>query len=382
MTEKYTIPFNKPFIIGKELQYIRQAVENGHLSGNGPFTKACQQWLESTLRCQKAFLTHSCTGALEMAALLLAVEPGDEVIMPSFTFVSTANAFVLRGAVPVFIDIQPDNLCINDGRIEAAISPKTKGIVPVHYAGISCNMDPIMQIATQYNLWVVEDAAQALLSSYKKKFLGTIGHLGCLSFHETKNIISGEGGALLVNDAALIERCEFIWEKGTDRRKFFSGEIDKYTWVDIGSSFPPSEIVSAFLFAQLENAERIIQKRRRLYELYNDYLKSLEENGYIRLPFCEEYTNLNGHMFYLITRSNKERNDLIQYLRAHKVLSVFHYIPLHLSRAGKKYGIICGKMSVTEEISEWIVRLPLFYEMQDSDVESVAELVKDFYEKR
>jgi dTDP-4-amino-4,6-dideoxygalactose transaminase len=316
-----------------------------------------------------------------MAAILLNVQAGDEVIMPSFTFVSTANAFVLRGAVPVFIDIKPDTLCIDDSLIKNVISSRTKGIVPVHYAGNACEMDQIMQLASDYKLWVIEDAAQAFFSSYKSKFLGSIGDLGCLSFHETKNVISGEGGALLINSSQFIERAEIVWEKGTNRKKFFRGEIDKYTWVDIGSSFLPSELVASFLFAQLEHADKIVSQRYRLHSLYCDHLRALEIEGLIRLPVYNSNCHHNGHILYLIARSNNERNKLINHLKARNVMAVFHYIPLHLSPGGMKFGVTRSCMKVTQDISERLVRLPLYYEMNDVDVEKVCMLIKKFYNK-
>jgi len=374
------IPFNKPFIAGKELHYIAQAVMvESHLSGDGPFTRRCHQWLENKLGCARAFLTHSCTAALEMAAILFDVQPGDEVIMPSFTFVSTANAFVLRGAVPVFVDIRPETLTVDEEKIRQAVTPKTRVVVPVHYAGMPCAMDEIMETALARGLWVVEDAAQALLSTYKGKSLGTIGHLGCLSFHETKNIISGEGGGLLVNDPQFIERAEIIREKGTDRGSFSRGEVDKYTWVDIGSSFLPSEMVGAFLYAQLEQAEQIIAARRRIFDRYYHALRPLEEEGLVRLPLVGNESVCNGHLFYVITRSPEERTRMIQHLRKKGILAVFHYVPLHSSPAGMKYGRLAGDMSVTDDISSRLLRLPLYYEMRDEDVDRVIASVKEFY---
>ncbi len=374
------IPFNKPFIAGKELHYIAQAVMvESHLSGDGPFTRRCHEWLENKLGCARAFLTHSCTAALEMAAMLFDVQPGDEVIVPSFTFVSTANAFVLRGAIPVFVDIRPETLTIDEEEIRQAVTPKTRVVVPVHYAGMPCAMDEIMEIAENNDLWVVEDAAQALLSTYKGKSLGTMGHLGCLSFHETKNIISGEGGALLVNDPQFIERAEIIREKGTDRGSFFRGEVDKYTWVDIGSSFLPSEMVGAFLYAQLEQAEQIIAARRRIFDRYYHALRSLEEEGLVRLPLVENESVCNGHLFYIIIRSPEERMRLIQHLREQGILAVFHYVPLHSSPAGMKYGRPAGDMSVTDDISGRLLRLPLYYEMRDEDLDRVVAAVREFY---
>ena len=353
-----------------------------HLSGDGPFTGRCHKWLEERLGCARALLTHSCTGALEMAAMLCNIRPGDEIIMPSFTFVSTANAFVLRGAVPVFVDIRQDTLNIDETLIERAITPQTKVIVPVHYAGVPCAMDEIMDIAERHNLFVVEDSAQALLSTYKDRFLGTIGHLGCLSFHETKNIISGEGGALLINDRQFVKRAEVIREKGTNRTQFFRGEVDKYTWIDIGSSFLPSELVGAFLYAQLEQAEKIITVRSRLFERYLQLLRPLEENGLIRLPSMETIYYSNGHLFYIVTRSLEERNRLIEHLKANGIWAVFHYVPLHSSPAGMQYGRTSGEMSATDYLSERVLRLPIYYEMSEDDVTKVVESVKRFYEQK
>lgn len=383
-TEKDSfIPFNIPFIVGKELYNIAQAViTHKKLSGDGEYTRLCQEWLEKSLICKKSLLTHSCTAALEMAAILLDVQAGDEIIMPSYTFVSTANAFVLRGGIPVFVDIRPDTLNIDENKIEAAITEKTKAIVPVHYAGIPCDMDRIMSIAKKYHLFVVEDSAQALLSTYRDQYLGTIGDLGTLSFHETKNIISGEGGALMINNEELIERAEIIWEKGTNRKKFFRGEIDKYTWVDIGSSYLPGELIAAFLHAQLEHADQIITSRRNFFKLYYCLLKPLEQENVIRLPYVDQgpWTH-NGHMFYIITKNLKERTELMQYLRVNGVYAVFHYVPLHTSPAGKKFGRFVGEMKITNEMSERILRLPLFFEMSDSDVERISNCVIDFYKK-
>lgn len=377
--DKIKIPFNKPFIVGKELYNIAQAVVESHLSGDGPFTRRCHKWLEERLGCEKALLTHSCTGALEMAAILCGIGPGDEIIMPSFTFVSTANAFVLRGGTPVFVDIRENTLNINEPLIEQAITPRTKAIVPVHYAGVSCAMDEIMKIAEQHGLFVVEDAAQALLSTYKDQFLGAIGHLGCLSFHETKNIISGEGGALLINDEKFVEQAEILWEKGTNRKQYFRGEVDKYTWVDIGSSFLPSELVGAFLYAQLEQAEKIMDARTRIFEQYLSLLRPLEEKGVIRLPAPKSGNNGNCHIFYIITRSLEERSRLIDYLKQNGIWAVFHYVPLHSSPAGIRYGRTSGTMCVTDDLSDRVLRLPIYYEMKKDDVEMVADSVKSFY---
>jgi len=366
------IPFNKPFIAGKELKYIDQAVHLGHLSGDGSYTLKCHEWFKENLGCRKALLTHSCTAALEMAAILCDIQPGDEIIMPSFTFVSTANAFVLRGGTPVFVDTHPDTLNINENLIEAAITPKTRAIVPVHYAGVPCEMDEIMDIAGKRHLFVIEDAAQALLSKYKDRFIGTIGHLGCLSFHETKNIISGEGGALLINDDRFIERAEIIREKGTNRSQFYRGEVDKYTWIDIGSSFLPSELVGAFLYAQLEEAEKIIKARCKIFQRYLDLLRPLEQEGKIKLPYVECNNENNGHIFYIITRHTQERMRLIDHLRQKNIYAIFHYVPLHSSPAGTKYGRISGDMRVTNEMSDRVLRLPMYYEMAETDIERVA----------
>jgi len=373
------IHFNKPFIIGQELTFIADAVAQGHISGDGKYTKLCHRWFEDKLGCHKALLTHSCTGALEMAAILCDLQPGDEVIMPSYTFVSTANAFVLRGAVPVFIDIRPDTLNMDETLIEAVITKKTKAIVPVHYAGVPCEMDRIMAIAHKHNLLVVEDAAQALLSTYNGKALGSIGHFGCLSFHETKNIISGEGGALLVNDARFAPRAEIIREKGTNRSQFFRGEVDKYTWVDIGSSYLPSELVSAFLYAQLEHADEIIAKRRSICDLYAAQLDDLQQSSFLTLPVFDK--DSNGHMFYILLDSLETRSQLITHLKSQDILPVFHYVPLHSSPAGKKYGRIGSSMQQTDDLSERLLRLPLFYEMTEADIARICSAIRDFFPK-
>ncbi|RJR35581.1 MAG: dTDP-4-amino-4,6-dideoxygalactose transaminase [Desulfobacteraceae bacterium] len=374
------IHFNKPFIIGKELYNIAQAVINGHLSGDGSYTRACCSYIEAALNCSKAFLTPSCTAALEMAAILSGIQPGDEIIMPSFTFVSTANAFVLRGGIPVFVDIHSRTLNINELLIEEAITPRTKAIVPVHYAGIPCEMDTILSIAQKRNLLVIEDAAQAFFSTYKGRYLGAMGAFGCLSFHETKNVICGEGGALIVNDSRFIERAEIVREKGTNRTSFFRGEIEKYTWVDIGSSYLPSEIVAAFLFAQLEEAQRIHQKRNMLFEQYLEGLRPLEIDGLVNLPSVNTHGVSNGHIFYLITESRERRDGLIKYLHQNGVQAVFHYVPLHSSPAGLKYGRPHGSMHNTDTASGRLVRLPLYYEMTSLDVERIVGLVRQFYE--
>ncbi len=381
------IPYNKPFIAGKELFNIAQAViKHSQISGDGVFTKKCQTWLEKTLGCPKALLTHSCTAALEMSAVLCDIQPGDEVIMPSYTFVSTANAFVLRGGVPVFIDIRPDTMNMDEKKIEEAISNRTKAIVPVHYAGVPCAMDEITDIAKKHKLFVIEDVAQGLLSTYKGKFLGTLGDIGTLSFHETKNIISGEGGSLLLNNETFIERAEIIWEKGTNRKKFFRGEIDKYTWVDIGSSYLPSEIIAAFLNAQLEIAEKIIGARKKIFDLYYSLLKPLAQKERIGLPWTDSSRDRansnNGHIFYIITASLEERTELITYLKNKDIYAVFHYIPLHSSPAGRKYCKTVGDLPYTTDLSARVLRLPLFYEMNHSQVHQVVEAINEFYRGR
>ena len=380
MSKDSRIPYNRPFIVGKELEYIKQAViDHSHISGNGLFTKKCQTWLEQNLGCAKALLTHSCTAALEMAAILCDIQPGDEVIMPSYTFVSTANAFVLRGGVPVFIDIHPDTLNMNEHLIEAALTSKTKAIVPVHYAGIPCAMDKILELAHKNNLWVIEDAAQAYLSRYKGQSLGTLGHLGCLSFHETKNIISGEGGALLINEERLMDRAEIIWEKGTDRSQFLRGEVDKYSWQDIGSSYLPSELVSAFLYAQLEKAASIISKRSKVFFKYYEGLKDLEEKGKIQLPSLQGGTDGNGHIFFITGQDVEQSLQLLKYLKSKDIDAITHYVALHSSNAGKKYGRVSGEMKVTDDMSQRVIRLPLFYSMQEQEVDRVVQAIKNFF---
>lgn len=371
------IPFNKPFATGKELDYISQAISNGHLSGNGEFTKKCHTWLESAVGCCKSLLTHSCTAALEMAAILADIGPGDEVIMPSYTFVSTANAFVLRGGVPVFVDIRPDTLNIDESQIEAAITSKTKAIVPVHYAGVGCEMDLIMEIALRHHLLVIEDAAQGVGSTYKGRSLGSIGHLAAVSFHETKNVISGEGGALLVNYPEYIERAEIIWEKGTNRNQFFKGLVDKYTWVDIGSSYLPSELNAAFLWAQLEAAEVINQKRLKIWQQYHQAFADLEVQGKVRRPIIPNECQHNAHMYYILLPDIEIRNSLIEKLKICGVHAVFHYVPLHSSPAGRKYGRAHEDLLRTDNISSRLLRLPLWVSMTESVVNQVVDVVYD-----
>ncbi len=359
------IPFNKPYMTGQEHKYIEQAYSNRKLAGDGIFTGHCHAWLEKNTSARKALLTHSCTAALEMAAILADIQPGDEVIMPSYTFVSTANAFVLRGGIPVFVDIRPDTLNIDEKLIEAAITPKTKAIVPVHYAGVGCEMDAIMEIASRHNLLVIEDAAQGVMSTYKGKPLGAMGHLGAYSFHETKNVISGEGGALIINDERFINRAEIIREKGTNRSQFFRGQIDKYTWVDIGSSFLPSEITAAFLWAQLQEADDITQKRLDIWHQYHTELARYEEKGYLRRPIIPVETKHNAHMYYILLNSLEERTKVIERLKKKNINAVFHYVPLHSSPGGLKYGRKSGELSITEDLSDRLLRLPLWVGMNE-----------------
>jgi len=354
------ISFNKPFMTGKELWYISQAHHNSQLSGDGPFTKKCHEWLEQRTGCLNALLTHSCTAALEMAAILADIKPGDEVIMPSYTFVTTANAFVLRGAVPVFVDIREDTLNIDERLIEAAITDKTVAIVAVHYAGVGCEMDTIMDIARRHNLLVIEDAAQGLMATYKNKALGAIGHLGTFSFHETKNITSGEGGALLINDERFVERAEIIREKGTNRSRFFRGQVDKYTWVDIGSSYLPGELIAAFLLAQIEEAHIITERRMAVWEKYHEAFAPLEKCGTLRRPVISDGCQHNAHMYYLLMNSLQTRNMYISRLKDIGINAVFHYVPLDSSPAGRRYGRSSGSLEVTRLVSESLVRLPLW----------------------
>jgi len=359
------IPFNKPYMTGRELWLISQAHAAGHLSGDGRFTRQCHEWLQASTGCRKALLTHSCTAALEMCALLLDLQPGDEVIMPSFTFVSTANAFVLRGAVPVFVDIRRDTLNIDEALVEAAITPRTKAICVVHYAGVSCEMDAIMAIAQRHGLAVVEDAAQGIFSTYRGKPLGTFGGLGTLSFHETKNVISGEGGALLVNDEALVERAEIIREKGTNRSQFFRGQVDKYTWVDVGSSYLPGEIIAAFLAAQFEEDDDIMGRRMALWERYHAWAAPLEAEGSLRRPVVPPHCTHNAHMYYLLLPSLEARTHFIDSLKQKDIGAVFHYVPLHSSPAGQRYARVAGSMDVTDDITDRLVRLPLWVGLDD-----------------
>ena len=359
------IPFNRPFMTGRELGYIAQAHANGHLAGDGPFTRRCNAWLEKQCATPKALLTHSCTAALEMSALLAGVGPGDEVIMPSFTFVSTANAFALRGAIPVFVDVREDTLNLDESRIEAAITPRTRAIMVVHYAGVACDMDAVMRIAQKHGLLVIEDAAQGLLADYRGRPLGSIGHLGCLSFHETKNIHCGEGGALLVNDARFAEAAEIIREKGTNRSRFFRGQVDKYTWVDLGSSYLPSELNAAFLWAQMEEAETITRRRLALWETYRDALAPLAAEGRVRLTTQPPQGRHNGHIFAIILPSLEARTAVIASLKQEGIHAVFHYVSLHDSPGGQRFGRTHGDMGVTSRTSERLVRLPLWIGLEE-----------------
>lgn len=371
------LPFNKPYMTGKELWYISEAHHRGQLAGDGEFTSRCHVWMEQQTGCSKALLTHSCTAALEMTALLADLQPGDEVIMPSYTFVSTANAFALRGAVPVFVDIREDTINLDESLIEAAITPKTRAIVPVHYAGVGCEMDTICALARQYNLLVIEDAAQGVMATYKGRPLGSIGDLGCYSFHETKNIISGEGGALLVNRPELVERAEIIREKGTNRSQFFRGEVDKYTWVDLGSSYLPGEVIAAFLYAQMEDAAPIIDQRLSIWNDYHEIFAGLESKGRVRRPIIPAHCDHNAHMYYLLIDSSDNRAKLIAALKEEGVHAVFHYVPLHASPAGRKYARQSGRMTNTEVLAERLLRLPLWPGM--TQVERVAEIIERFY---
>lgn len=376
------IPFNQAPVTGNEQQYVLQSIQNRKFSGDGLYGKKCQAWFEERLGCPKALLTPSCTAALEMAAILLDIRPGDEVIMPSYTFVSTSNAFVLRGAKIIFVDIRPDTMNIDETLIEAAITPKTKAIVPVHYAGVSCEMDTIMDIAKRNNLFVVEDAAQGMMSTYKGRALGTIGHLGTYSFHETKNYTSGgEGGLLLINYEMFLRRAEVIREKGTDRSQFFRGQTDKYTWIDIGSSYLPSELQAAYLWGQLEIAEEINKNRVDMWNAYNEAFQTIDKAGLLDLPLIPKHCQHNAHMYYLKLPNIKVRTEFIEYLKAKDIISVFHYIPLHSSPAGRRFGEFVGNDLVTTKESERLVRLPIFYGITEIELDTVVHAVSDFLKK-
>lgn len=374
--------FNVPPYTGKEAEYIAQAVQNQKICGDGEFTKKCNKWIEEKTGTKKCLLTTSCTHATELAALLLDIKPGDEVIMPSYTFVSTADAFVLRGAVPVFVDIRPDTMNIDEKLIEDAITDKTKAIVPVHYAGVSCEMDTIMDIAERHNLYVVEDAAQGIMSSYKGQALGTFGEFGCFSFHETKNYSMGEGGALLIRDDAFVERAEIIREKGTNRSQYYRGQVDKYRWVDFGSSYLPSDMNAAYLYAQLEVAEAINDARLAVWNRYYENLTPLAESGRIELPVVPDGCVHNAHMFYIKAADMEERTALINFLKENDILSVFHYIPLHTAPAGQKFGRFQGEDRFTTRESERLLRLPMYYKLTPDDADYISGKVKEFYGSR
>tara|TARA_Y100000768_G_scaffold385611_1_gene372083 strand:+ start:8778 stop:9896 length:1119 start_codon:yes stop_codon:yes gene_type:complete len=371
------IGFNKAYTSGKELEYIRDAANKKQLAGDGFYTMKCSQWLEDQILCGRALLTHSCTAALEMAAILANIQEGDEVIMPSFTFVSTANAFAIRGATPVFVDVRKDTLNIDEQLIEDAITEKTKAIVPVHYAGVPCEMDTIMKIAKKYDLLVIEDAAQGILSSYKGIPLGSIGDIGCMSFHETKNIISGEGGALLLNNKKFYKRAEIIREKGTDRSSFMRGEVSKYSWVDIGSSYLPGEITAAFLYAQLEEGHAITKQRKKIWDFYNESLKKLESSNSIKRPFIPKNVFHNGHIYYILLPDNSSRDNFIKSMHSKGVHCVFHYVPLHGSKIGKRICRISSDLSITDDIADRLVRLPIWLGIDASKViECTSECIE------
>ena len=374
------IDFNRPPFVGKELEYIKEAVDRGKLCGDGEFTRRCSKWMQDRFGVSHVLLTTSCTHALEMASYLCDLKEGDEVIMPSYTFVSTADAFVLRGARIVFVDIHPETMNMDETKIEAAITDRTKVIVPVHYAGVACAMDEINEIARRHNLMVVEDAAQGVNAYYKGKALGTLGSFGCYSFHETKNYAMGEGGALVFDDDAYLERAEILREKGTDRSKFFRGQVDKYTWVNYGSSYLPSEMNAAYLYAQLEQAETIDAKRHQIYDYYDNALRPLAQAGYIEQPFVPEYAAHNAHMYYIKTKDLAQRTRLISYLREKGIYAVFHYIPLHSATAGRMFGRFSGEDVYTTRESERLMRLPMFYNLDMKDVEYVARCILDYPE--
>ncbi|WP_441237384.1 dTDP-4-amino-4,6-dideoxygalactose transaminase [Bradyrhizobium sp. 930_D9_N1_4] len=367
------IPFNRPYVTGKEQANIEQALKSHHLSGDGVFTRRCHQWLEQRTGCARALLTHSCTSALDLAAILLDLKSGDEVIMPSFTFVSTANAFVLRGAIPVFVDIREDTLNLDEREIEAAITSRTRAIAPVHYAGVACEMDPIAAIAKRHALRIVEDAAQGVMASYKGTPLGAIGDLGAFSFHETKNIMSGEGGALLVNDPTLAQRAEIVREKGTDRGRFFRGEVDKYTWQDVGSSLLPSDLTAAFLWAQLEDAGRITSERLAIWDRYHTMLAPLEQRGLLRRPVVPGHCAHNGHLYYVLLPPETDRNIVLGKLREAEIQAVFHYVPLHSAPAGMRFGRRHGDLARTTDLSERLIRLPFWIGLQETQQQRVCE---------
>jgi dTDP-4-amino-4,6-dideoxygalactose transaminase len=372
------IPFNRPTLVGKEFEYMQEAIANWHISGDGTFTRKCNALLEEALGVPKVLLTTSCTHALEMAALLLEIEPGDEVIVPSFTFVTTANAFVLRGAKPVFADIRPDTLNIDERQVERLITPRTKAILLVHYAGVGCEMDSLCEMAQRHRVAIVEDNAHGLFGKYKGRFLGTFGSLASLSFHETKNFTCGEGGALLINDLRYAERAEIIREKGTNRSRFFRGQVDKYTWVDLGSSYLPSDILAAFLYAQLEAREQIQAIRRRVWEYYYDHLQQWAEDEGVQLPVVPSHCQQPYHLFHLLLPSLEQRQAFLAHLRTHDVSSVFHYLPLHISEMGKRFGGKAGDCPVTEDIADRLARLPFHNSLTEADQERVVDLTRQF----
>jgi len=372
------VDFNRPITVGNEFEYMRQAMQNVHISGDGAFTKKCHAFLESELGVNKALLTTSCTHALEMSAILLDIKPGDEVIIPDFTFVSTVNAFVLRGAKPVFVDVHPDTLNLDESKLESVITPRTKAIVPVHYAGVGCEMDVIMEIANRHKIAVVEDNAHGLFGKYKGKYLGTFGSLATQSFHETKNFSCGEGGALLINDPFLAERAEIIREKGTNRSRFFRGQVDKYTWVDIGSSYLPSDLLAAFLFAQFEQREKIQSHRKNVWNMYNAALKGWAEKNGVQLPVVPEDREQAYHMFYMLLPNLDLRQKLIMYLRERDIYSVFHYLPLHLSDMGQSFGCQSGDCPITERVSDQLIRLPFYNDLSSADQEQVIDAITEF----
>jgi dTDP-4-amino-4,6-dideoxygalactose transaminase len=372
------IPFNRPSLAGRELEYIQDALRIGHSAGGGPYTRRCHDLLERLLGARKVLLTTSCTHALEMAGLLLGLEPGDEVLVPSYTFVSTANAFAIRGARPVFVDIRRDTLNLDETLLASKIGPRTRAIVPVHYAGVGCEMDPILELAQRHGLSVIEDNAHGLFGKQRGRWLGTIGTLGTLSFHETKNIICGEGGAILVNDPRHVERAEILVEKGTNRARFFRGEVDKYTWVDLGSSYRPSDLLAAFLFGQLEKKDRILERRRRVWEIYDERLRDWADRRGIRRPQVPASCEQSYHMYYLILPSAGERAGLIAHLKSKGIMSVFHYVPLHLSEMGQRFGGRPGDCPVTEEISDRLVRLPFYNDLSPEDQDRVIRAVQDW----
>lgn len=377
-TEHSHIPFNRPAVVGRELEYISQVFDSGHLAGEGRFTRMCSEWMQREFDIPKALLTTSCTAALEICALIADIQPGDEVIMPSYAYVSTANPFVLRGAAIRFVDIRPDTLNLDENLVAGAVNDRTKAIVPVHYAAVACEMDAIMDIAARNEVLVIEDAAMGIDAEYKGRYLGTIGHLGAYSFHDTKNVVCGEGGALIINDKRFIDRAEIVRDKGTNRAQFLRGEVDRYTWVDVGSSYLPSEIQAAFLYAQLEETKKITRKRQKIHDIYVEEFTPLEERGLIRLPHPPPECRHNGHMFYLVMKDNASRDGLINFLKTREIDAVFHYIPLHLSSMGKRMGFRLGDLPVTEDLSDRIIRLPMYNELEQQQQERVVKAVEAF----